>query len=355
MRDFAALKRYNDPYVADRVPYRRYLRTDPGRQWLVPYVDAIVPAAGYEDVRATVDALLASSVPDVAITVTGPWSALGDDRRAPLRDPDLDLRLIHATFEHDPRVRLTDSPAEVAQTTRGDIAHLARGDVAQTVHGDVGQTARGDVGHSARADVGDSARAEAANGTSPGVVSPFRLLLPPGWVPSRDTLERMINHLEEHDTGALCIALDETDQGVTVARLERTAALSRAQLVARPGEHLDTVLDEVFGLEWLDGESWGFTARPAVYPPRRRPIPDLDRLRAQHDKEVTRLRKRVALMQAELAQLRRDTGKGRRDAERWKEKAESWRREAVRLSRDQDRTVLKRAVRRVRNLAFPDS
>ena len=60
-------------------------------------------------------------------------------------------------------------------------------------------------------------------------------------------------------------------------------------------------------------------------------------------------------MQAELAQLRREAGKGRRDAERWREKAESWRREAVRLSRAQDRTVLKRAVRRVRNLAFPDT
>ncbi|MEU4230262.1 glycosyltransferase [Nonomuraea sp. NPDC026600] len=305
MRDFLSLKRYNDPYVADRVPYRRYLRTDSGRQWLVPYVDATVPAAGYEDVRATVDGLLASSVPDVGITITGPWSALGNGRRSPLRDPDLDLRLIHATFEHDPRVRLADTSG------------------------------------------------------SPGVVPPFRLLMPPGWVPARDTLQRLVNHLEEHDDGALLIALDESDQGVTVARLERTAALSRAALVSRPGEHLDTVLDEVFGLEWLDGDTWGFTRRPPIYPPRRRPVPELDRITAQYEKEVTRLRKRTALMQAELAQLRREAGKGGRDAERWREKAESWRREAVRLSRsrarDQDRTVLKRAVRRVRNLAFPDT
>ncbi|WP_219464912.1 glycosyltransferase family 2 protein [Nonomuraea rhizosphaerae] len=314
MRDFAALKRYNDPYVADRVPYRRYLRTDPGRQWLVPYVEAVVPAtglaagpaAGYEDVRATVDALLGGTVPDVAVTVTGPWAALGDERRSPLRDPGLDLRLIHATFEHDARVRL----AEPAEDPSGDGIK---------------------------------------------VVPPFRLLLPAGWVPSRDTLERLVDHLEEHDGGCVCVALDETEHGVVVARLERTAALSRAALVARPGEDLDSVLDEVFGLEWVDGQSWGFSPRPAVYPPRRRPVPDLERVKAQHEKDVTRLRKRVALMQAELAQLRREAGKGRRDAERWREKAESWRQEAVRLAREQDRTVLKRAVRRVRNLAFPDN
>jgi glycosyltransferase involved in cell wall biosynthesis len=71
MRDYAAMKRHNDPYVADRVPYRRYLRTDRGRQWLVPYVDAVVVAAGYEDTRAAVDALLASDLPDLRVTVVG--------------------------------------------------------------------------------------------------------------------------------------------------------------------------------------------------------------------------------------------------------------------------------------------
>ncbi|RVX47832.1 glycosyl transferase family 2 [Nonomuraea polychroma] len=299
MRDFAALKRYNDPYVADRVPYRRYLRTDPGRQWLVQYVDATVPSGAYEDVRATVDALLASSIPDVGITITGPWHALTGDRRSPLRDPDLDLRLIHATFEHDPRVALASGPV-----TTG---------------------------------------------------APFRLQAPSGWVVSKDTLERLIEHMEEHDLGALRIALEESADGVTVARLDRTAALSRASLVATPDDDVDDLIDALFGVEWVDGETWGFNRRPAVYPPRKKPISEVARLTAAHEKEIALYRKRVAALRAEIGQLRREAGKNSRDAARWREKAESWRREAVRLARERNRTVLKRAVRRVRNLAFPDT
>ncbi|MFG6199218.1 glycosyltransferase [Nonomuraea sp. JJY05] len=297
MREFAALKRYNDPFVADLVPYRRYLRTDPGRQWLVPYVDATVPAGPYEDVRATVDGLLAGTIPDVRVTVPGPWESLTAERRSPLADPDLDLRLIQANFAGDPRVHLT-RPLE---------------------------------------------------GTAP-----FQLSLPPGWVPSKDTLERLLDHMEQHDLGALCLALEETEQGVTLARLDRTAARSRAALVAAPDDEWDDLIDALFGLEWLDGESWGFRRRPAVYPPRKRPAPELDRLAAEHEKKIALYRKRTAALRAELAQLRREAAKNGRDATRWREKAEAWRREAVRLARAQNRTVLKRAVRKVRSLAFPD-
>jgi hypothetical protein len=298
MRDFAALKRYNDPYIADRVPFRRYLRTDPGRQWLVPYVDALVPSGAYEDTRATVDALLAGDIPDIRVTITGPWPSLTTGRRSPLRDPDLDLRLIHATFEHDPRVHLATS--------------------------------------------------------QPTTTAPFRLFVPAGWVPSADTVDRLTAHLEDHDTGTLCVALEETEQGVVAARLDRTAALSRAALVATPDDHLDDLIDALFGLEWVDGESWGLHRRPDVYPPRKRPLSELARLTAKHDKETALHRKRTAALRAEIAQLRRENGKNARDATRWREKAEAWRREAVRLARAQNRTVLKRAVSRVRNLAFRD-
>ncbi|GGS95806.1 glycosyltransferase [Nonomuraea spiralis] len=298
MRDVAALKRYNDPYVADRVPHRRYLRTDAGRQWLVPYVEAVVPAGAYEDTRATADALLASSIPDVRLTLTGPWPALSTGRRSPLNDPDLDLRLIKATFEHDPRVRLaTEPPAATA--------------------------------------------------------APFRLTVPPGWTLAPDTLERLTAHLEEHDLGALCLALDETPRGVVAARLDRTAALARATLVATPDDDQDDLIDALFGLEWADGASWGLRRRPSVYPPRRRPAPESAVLAARHEKDLLLHRKRVAALRAEIAQLRRESAKNGRDAARWREKAESWRREAVRLAREQRRTVLKRAVRRVRDLAFP--
>ncbi|NUR90786.1 MAG: glycosyltransferase [Nonomuraea sp.] len=300
MRDHEALKRYNDPYVADRVPFRRYLRAEPGRRWLVPYVEAVVPAGAYEDTRATADALLASSIPDLALTLTGPWPALPTGRRSPLADPDLDLRLVQATFEHDDRVTLAVTPPAATR-------------------------------------------------------APFRLRVPPGWTPSPDTVERLTAHMEEHDLGALCVALDETDEGVVVARVDRTAALSRAALVGDPGEDLDDLIDALFGLEWADGETWGFRRRPGLYPPRRRPVPELALLTARHEKDLALHRKRTAALRAEVAQLRREAAKNGRDAARWREKAEGWRREAVRLAREQHRTVLKRAVRRVRNLAFPDA
>ncbi|MFB4280996.1 glycosyltransferase [Nonomuraea sp. MTCD27] len=306
MRDFQALKRYNDPYVADRVPYRRYLRTDPGRQWLVPYVDVTVPAGSYEDVRATVDSLLAGSLPDVRVTVIGPWDSLTAGRRSPLADPLLDLRLIHASFDHDPRVHLRTSPGPLP-------------------------------------------------GPLPGT-APFRLSVPPGWVVAKDTVERLVEHMEEHDLGTLCVALEETaEAGVTAARLDRTAALSRAALVSGPGDHPDDVIDALFGVEWVDRETWGVRRRPALYPPRKRPPSELAQLTAAHQKEIALYRKRTAALRAELAQLRREAGKNGRDAARWREKAEAWRREAVRLAREQNRTVLRRAVRRVRNLAFPDN
>ncbi|MFI6501079.1 glycosyltransferase [Nonomuraea typhae] len=386
MRDWAELKRYNDPFVADRVPSRRYLRMASGRQWLVPYVDCVVHTAGphedrgapvdgplpqdthtstdspppqkahtgpdrpppqethtgpdsappqethtgpdsappqethtgpdgtssreartsmdgpsYEDVRATVDGLLAGSLPDIRVTIAGPWSTLTPERRHPLRDPDLDLRLIHAAFNHDPRVRL------------------------------------------------------AAPGASlPGSPAPFRLTLPPGWMPGHDTLRQLTEYLDEHDLGLLYIALAETPDGVVSARLERTAALARADLVAGPGEHPDDVIHEVFGVEWVDGESFGCARRPKLYPPRRRPPSEQEQRALQQEKEINRLRRRAAALQAEMSQLRRETGKARRDAARWRDKAETWRREAVRLTRAKDHTVLKRAVRRVRELTFPE-
>jgi hypothetical protein len=170
---------------------------------------------------------------------------------------------------------------------------------------------------------------------------------------SKDTVERLVAYLEEHDSGTLCVVLEETADGVTTARLDRTAALSRAALVAGPGEHLDDLVDALFGLEWVDGETWGFRRRPAVYPPRRRPPSEVAVLTARHEQELARYRKRVAALRAELAQARRAAGKNGRDAARWREKAEAWRQEAVWLTRERNRTVLKRAVRRVRNLAFP--
>ncbi|MGW4802464.1 glycosyltransferase family 2 protein, partial [Nonomuraea sp. NPDC004297] len=92
MRDKQPIDRVSHAFVADRIPSYRWLRGHPGRQWKVPYVTVTVDGtAGYDDVRATVDAVLAGTVPDVSVLLTGPWTGLDRDRRAPLRDPDLEL------------------------------------------------------------------------------------------------------------------------------------------------------------------------------------------------------------------------------------------------------------------------
>ncbi len=85
-----------------RIPLRRDPRTDLGRQWLVPIVDVCVYADGapFEHVRATVAGALASTIPDVAVTVV-----------APRASDSVDLEMVRAAFGCDGRVRLVESIA----------------------------------------------------------------------------------------------------------------------------------------------------------------------------------------------------------------------------------------------------
>jgi hypothetical protein len=84
------------------------------RTWAVPLVTVVLPAAGQplERVRAAVDAILASTEPDLRVCLVGPWDALPDGRVRVMADPDLELRLIAATYRSEARVRLvTEAPA----------------------------------------------------------------------------------------------------------------------------------------------------------------------------------------------------------------------------------------------------
>ncbi|MFC7105181.1 glycosyltransferase family 2 protein [Nonomuraea rubra] len=84
MRDKQPIDRVSHAFVADRIPAYRWLRGHPGRQWKVPYVTVVVDGTrGYDAVRTTVDAVLAGTVPDVSVLLTGPWPTLDRDRRAP--------------------------------------------------------------------------------------------------------------------------------------------------------------------------------------------------------------------------------------------------------------------------------
>ncbi|MFF0310117.1 glycosyltransferase [Streptosporangium sp. NPDC004379] len=163
------------PYLAQRVPLRRDLRKDPGRQWLVPYVEIVYRLGADPDpgrVRAAVGAALSGSLPDVAVTLVAPWSKLSEDRPGP-DDPLFELRLLREHFAHDRRIRLAD---EVSAT--------------------------------------------------PAPI-PFRYTGPLSAPPARDSLERMIAAMQDDRSGMLVADLGEDGP----ATLVRTEALGRALLL----------------------------------------------------------------------------------------------------------------------------
>jgi GT2 family glycosyltransferase len=110
-----ALRRFNQPHLADLMPQPRWLRRGVGRVWRVPLVSAVVPATGpFEVMRTCVDRLLAGDEFDLRVHLVAPWDAITHERRSVLDDPLLDLRLLAATYRSDPRVVLaTEAPDTV--------------------------------------------------------------------------------------------------------------------------------------------------------------------------------------------------------------------------------------------------
>jgi len=208
--------RFRDPFVANRVPLLRDRRKDAGRQWLVPYIDVIVDAreTSYEEVKATVDGVLASSLSDVRVSLLGPWSTLLDERRPLLADPLLDLRLLRWQYGYDGRVRFFEAiPATSAP-------------------------------------------------------APFRFVCPPGWVPTAAGLHRLVKLADEHYYGLISLALPgEEPADLVTARLERTAAFARARLLRTAAADLDAVVAELYGSYWLDGTEWALIPAADVPPP----------------------------------------------------------------------------------------
>ncbi|NRQ37722.1 glycosyltransferase family 2 protein [Nonomuraea sp. NN258] len=256
MRDKEPIDRVSHAFVADRIPAYRWLRGHPGRQWKVPYVTAVVDGTGgYDDVRATVDALLASTIPDVSIQLVGPWDSLERDRRAPLRDPDLELVLVHGHYAHEGRVRLVT-----------------------------------------------------AEGIDPAV--PYVLRLPSGWAPGEDTLAGLLDLVREEGLGLVNVLLHESADGVVSARLERTSAFARAAIVAGAGEDLDDAVDSVSGVSWVEGESWGFTRAPATPAGRRAAY----RARAEAQAEAVRLAKEVERLRGQVARWKDESSRWRKTA-----------------------------------------
>ncbi|WP_440087230.1 glycosyltransferase [Streptosporangium sp. LJ11] len=312
MRDKAPIDRVSHAFVADRIPSYRWLRSHPARQWKVPYVEVVVEPAGrpgkgytYDEVRATVDAVLAGTLPDVAVTLTGPWDRVGAEGRAPLKNPDLDLVLIRGHYAHEPRVRFAD---EVSAASAVPAVPPDRTD---------GSAAPG-----------------------PAWAVPYRLRLPAGWVPGEDTLARLLDLARDEGYGLVSVLLAEEDDaaggdggadgaadtagaagagpGRTVvrARLERAAAFARAAIVLEEGEDLDDAVDDTFGVIWVDGETYGFAPEAGVLTGRRGAY----RARAEAAAEVARLTKETERLREQVA--------------KWRDEAGRWRRSTVELRRE---------------------
>lgn len=293
MRDQGPIDRVSHAFVADRIPTYRWLRGHPGRQWKVPYVTAVLDgAAGYEPVRAAVDALLACTVADLSVLLVGPWDTLERDRRAPLKDPALDLVLVQGHYEHEGRVRLS-----------------------------------------------------AAEDVDPSV--PYVLRLPPGWVPGEDTVARLLDLARDEGLGLVNVLLDETGEGVAAARLERVSAFARARILAEPGEDLDDVVDAVSGVVWVEGETYGFTTEAGPPPLGRR---GAYRGRQEAQAEAARLAKEAERLRAQVAKWKDEAGRWRRTAVELRREVGTLRRQLAAANRAQRSlralvsTTMKRAL-----------
>ncbi len=221
LRRAEQVNRYNDPYLADLVPTMRPKRNKRGRTYQVPYLEVVVPAGPADDTIRVVDALLDGDVPDLRVTVVGPWGSVHDDRVQPVEDPVLETRLVHRSYLHEPRVRLV----------------------------------------------------EALDGSSD---AEFILTLPDvSLAPLRGVLPALLDDLERTHHGARLLSYDSG----AVARLERTSALARVARVADDGDDRATLMDESFGTRtyaaagvgWVPAEEreverFTLGARPAMDP-----------------------------------------------------------------------------------------
>jgi GT2 family glycosyltransferase len=237
MKDEEQTQRYNAPFTASRVPDFRKFREERGRSYDVPYVEVVVHSEGHtwEEVKHTVDGVLAVTPDDIVCRLVGDWSELTEDRRQPLLDPLLDLRLLHEEYRADARVELVEEVTPTAFPAQ------------------------------------------------------FRLRLPVGWRPGRGALTRLVQDMQKRSLGLRLVLLPDGQ----VARLERTAAFERALRVMRADEDLDDVVDTVAGSWWSEGEEDGFQhrdRRPPTTPRRRaaRRRPEDERSRATSDEPLPR-------------------------------------------------------------------
>jgi hypothetical protein len=256
-------------------------------------VEIDTEGATYDDVRATVDAVLAGTLPDVSVVLPGSWDGLEPERRAPLADPNLDKVLIKGLYTHEPRVRL------------GGRAGLA----------------------------------------------PFVLRLPPGWVPGEDSVAALVEAAMTRSIGLVSVLLAETPDGVLAGRLERTAAFARAEMVAEKDEDRDGVVNQVYGSMWVDAETYGIV--PAA---DARPLLDgrtAYRLRRQAESggELERLTKEVERLQDKVTEWREESKRWRATAVQLRREVGTLRRQVNTLKRGHTlKRITRGSMRRLQGL-----
>ena len=198
----AESRRWNRPFLANRMALPRWLREGSARVWEVPLVRAVVQADvhDYETTACCVDRLLAGAEQDLQIDLVADWDRLHAERRSVLTDTRSDQYLLHERYRCEPRVRLVrEAPSDVFP-------------------------------------------------------SPFRLDLPVTAGVGRLTVTRLLRAAQRRRLG-LVGALVPGHGPDEAVRLVRTAAWHRAR--RHFGRAGDRELGEVWGLRWLDGAELG--------------------------------------------------------------------------------------------------
>ncbi len=190
LRRAEQVNRFNDPYLADLVPTMRPKRNKRGRAYQVPYLEVVLEAGPADQTIRVVDSLLDGDVPDLRVTVVGPWSSVHDDRVQPVEDPVLETRLVHRSYLHEPRVRLVEAPAV---SDAEFVMHLPDVSLA----------------------------------------------------PLPAALGALLDDLERTHHGARLLSYADG----ALARLERTSASARVARLAGPGDDREALLEESFGVK----------------------------------------------------------------------------------------------------------
>lgn len=204
LRRAEQVNRYNDPYLADLVPTMRPKRNTRGRAYQVPYLEVVLEAGPADETIRLVDALLDGDVPDLRVSVVGPWSTVHQDRVQPVEDPVLETRLVHRSYLHEPRVRLVENAP--ATSAAEFVLHL-----------------------------------------------PDVSLAPLG-----PALAVLLDDLERTHHGARVL----TYASGATARLERTSALARVARLAEDGEDREALLEQSFGTRTYAAADVGWVPTP---------------------------------------------------------------------------------------------